>query len=67
MQVCDDYNNNNNNNNNNSNNHFVLVSMDLASSIVSYISILRDLYSGATSALKLHRDRDKIKLERGAR
>ena len=32
----------------------------------AYITILRDLYNGATSVLKLHRDSDKIKLERGA-
>ena len=31
------------------------------------ITMLRDLYSGATSTLKLHRDGKKIKLERGAR
>ena len=33
----------------------------------AYITILRDLCNGATSVLKLHRDSDKIKLERGAR
>ena len=33
----------------------------------AYITILRDLYNGATSVLKLHRDSDKIKLERDAR
>ena len=32
----------------------------------AYITILRDLYNGATSVPKLHRDSDKIKLERGA-
>ena len=32
----------------------------------AYITILRDLYNGATSVLKIHRDSDKIKLERGA-
>ena len=32
----------------------------------AYITILRDLYNGATSVLKLHRDSDKIKLEKGA-
>ena len=29
--------------------------------------LISDLYNGATSVLKLHRDSDKIKLERGAR
>ena len=33
----------------------------------AYITLLRDLYNGATSTLKLHRDRDKIKLQRGVR
>jgi len=33
----------------------------------AYITISRNLYNGATSVLKLHRDSDKIKLERGAR
>ena len=33
----------------------------------AYISLIRDLYSGATATLKLHQDSDKIKLERGAR
>ena len=33
----------------------------------AYITILRDLYNGATSTLKLHRDSDKIKLQRGVR
>lgn len=32
-----------------------------------YINIIRDLYKGATSTLKLHKDSDDIKLERGAR
>jgi exonuclease III len=32
-----------------------------------YITLLQDLYSGATATLKLHRDSDSIKLERGAR
>ncbi|CAH1277638.1 MUC4 [Branchiostoma lanceolatum] len=31
------------------------------------ITLLRDLYHGATSTLKLHKDSEKIKLERGAR
>ena len=31
----------------------------------AYITILRDLQNGATSVLNLHRDIDKIKLERG--
>lgn len=29
--------------------------------------LISDLYNGATSVLKLHKDSDKIKLERGAR
>ena len=33
----------------------------------AYITILRDLYNGATSTLKLHKDSNKISLERGAR
>ena len=33
----------------------------------AYTNIIKDLYNGATSTLKLHRDSDKIKLERGAR
>ena len=33
----------------------------------AYITLLRDLYNGATSTLKLHRDSDKIKLQRGVR
>ena len=33
----------------------------------AYITILRDLYSGATSTLKLHKDSNQISLERGAR
>ena len=33
----------------------------------AYITMLRDLYYGATSVLKLYRDSDKIKLERAAR
>jgi hypothetical protein len=32
-----------------------------------YITLIHDLYKGATSTLKLHRDSDTIKLERGAR
>ena len=31
----------------------------------AYITILRDLYNGATSVPNLHRDSDKIKLEKG--
>ena len=31
----------------------------------AYITLLRDLYNGATSTLKLHRDSDTIKLQRG--
>ena len=33
----------------------------------AYITLLRDLYNGATSTLKLHRGSDKIKLQRGVR
>ena len=33
----------------------------------AYITILRDLYNGATSTLKLHKDSNKISLEKGAR
>ena len=33
----------------------------------AYITILRDLYNGATSTLKLYKDSNKISLERGAR
>ena len=33
----------------------------------AYITLLRDLYNGATSTLKFHRDSDKIKLQRGVR
>ena len=33
----------------------------------AYITLLRDLYNGATSTLKLHRDSDTIKLQRGVR
>ena len=33
----------------------------------AYINLICDLYNGATSTLKLHRDSDRIKLERGAR
>ena len=33
----------------------------------AYITLLRDLYNGATSTLKLHRDSDKIKLQRRVR
>ena len=33
----------------------------------AYINLIFDLYNGATSTLKLHRDSDRIKLERGAR
>ena len=33
----------------------------------AYITLLRDLYNGATSTLKLHRDSDKIKLHMGVR
>ena len=33
----------------------------------AYITILKDLYNGATSTLKLHKDSNKINLERGAR
>ena len=33
----------------------------------AYITILRDLYNGATSTLKFHKDSNKISLERGAR
>ena len=33
----------------------------------AYITILRDLYNGATSTLKLHKDSNKISLEREAR
>ena len=33
----------------------------------AYITLLRDLYNGATSTLKLHRDSDRIKLQRGVR
>lgn len=32
-----------------------------------YINIIRDLYDGATATLRLHKNSDKIKLERGAR
>ena len=31
----------------------------------AYTTLLRDLYNGATSTLKIHRDSDKIKLQRG--
>ena len=31
----------------------------------AYITLLRDLYNGAKSTLKLHRDSDKVKLQRG--
>ena len=31
------------------------------------ITISRDLYNGATFTLKLHRDRDKITLQKGVR
>ena len=34
---------------------------------VAYITLLRDLYNGATSTLKLHRESDKINLQRGVR
>ena len=33
----------------------------------TYIAIIRDIYNGATSTLKLHKDSEKIQLERGAR
>ncbi|XP_063589368.1 uncharacterized protein LOC134766400 [Penaeus indicus] len=33
----------------------------------AFIKIIRDLYYGATSTLKLHKDSDKITLQRGAR
>ena len=33
----------------------------------AYITPLRDLYNGATSTLKLHRESDKINLQRGVR
>ena len=33
----------------------------------AYITLLRDLYNDATSTLKLHRDSDKINLQRGVR
>lgn len=66
MQVYDDYN-IDNNNNGNTNNHFVSVSMDFASSIVAYINILRRRPVQWCHHLKLHRDSDKVKLERGAR
>ena len=33
----------------------------------AYITLLRDLYNGATSTLKLHRDSDKISLQTGVR
>ena len=33
----------------------------------AYITLLRDLYNGATSTLKLHRESDKINLQRGVR
>ena len=33
----------------------------------AYVTLLRDVYNGATSTLKLHRDSDKIKLQRGVR
>ena len=33
----------------------------------AYYTILRDLYNGATSTLKLHKDSNKISLERGVR
>ena len=33
----------------------------------AYITLLRDLYNGATSSLKLHKDSDKIKLQRGVK
>ena len=33
----------------------------------AYITLLGDLYNGATSTLKLHRDSHKIKLQRGVR
>ena len=33
----------------------------------TYITILRDLYNGATSTLKLHRESDTINLQRGVR
>ena len=34
---------------------------------LAYITLLRDLYNGATSTLKLHRESDKINLQRGVR
>ena len=34
---------------------------------ITKFCVLGDLYNGVTSVLKLHRDSDKIKLERGAR
>ena len=33
----------------------------------AYITLLRDLYNGATPTLKLHRESDKINLQRGVR
>ena len=33
----------------------------------AYITLIRDLYNGATSTLKLHKDSDKIKLQRGVK
>ena len=33
----------------------------------AYMNLLRDIYKGAKSTLKLHRDSDKIKLQRGVR
>ena len=33
----------------------------------AYTTLLRDLYNGGTSTLNLHRDSDKIKLQRGVR
>ena len=33
----------------------------------AYITLLRDIYNDATSTLKLHRDNDKIKLQRGVK
>ena len=33
----------------------------------TYINLLRDRYNGASSTLKLHKESDKVKLERGTR
>ena len=44
-----------------------MISLENQGVEAAYITLLRDLYNGATSTLKLHRDSDKIKLQRGVR